>query len=95
MIDKSCLIRLVKHVEVSAFSTHKTAKSIEVFTNGNFPYKWKFLLQKKSLCLKKKKKKKKLSLFLSLLALTNPDTKELVYSDKPHHPAGSLINNIN
>ena len=51
MIDKSCLIRLVKHVEVSAFSTRKTAKSIEVFTNGNFPYKWKFLLQKKSLCL--------------------------------------------
>ena len=52
--------------------------------NGNFFYK------RKAYVFKKKK-----SWFLSLLAQTNPDTKELVYSDKPHHPAGSLINNIN
>lgn len=48
--------------------------------------------KEKPMSLKKEKKK---SWFLSLLAQTNPDTKELVYSDKPHHPAGSLINNIN
>ena len=56
--------------------------------NGNFFYKRKAYVLKK-------KKKKKLSLFLSLLAQTNPNTKDLVYSDKPHHPAGSLINNRN